>query len=44
MKQATKNDLLGLIDYLKEGAGGGVEEKWFERCAEWVEKNINNKK
>lgn len=41
--KATKNDLEGLVDYLREGEHGGVEEEWFTRCADWVEESVKRK-
>jgi hypothetical protein len=41
--KATKNDLEGLVDYLREGEHGGVEEEWFKRCADWVKETIKRK-
>ena len=38
--KTTENDLLGLVDYLRDGALSGIQEEWFTRCANWVEEKI----
>jgi hypothetical protein len=42
--KATRADLEGLIDYLREGESGGFEEEWFKRCADWVKETIKRKR
>jgi len=42
-KTASRNDLLGLIDYLEEGAVENYDQEtagWFNRCAAWVKARI----
>lgn len=45
--KATKDDLLGLVDYMKEAsqeAFGEEDAAWWLRCADWIKTAINTSK
>lgn len=41
--KATKNDLLGLVDYIKEASDQAIlaeDAAWWIRCADWIQKEM----